>query len=115
MITAALRLEPERCWDKGAARNTPDGLPLAGRHKETYWGAHLPPVDDYLRLDKAITAWLDRLTPQQDFIAAFADSGGRVELQVFWSLKGAFDTTLPYGLICRLAEFRMGIEISPRP
>lgn len=113
-ITAALRIDPERCWDKGSACNTRYGAPLAGRNKETYWATHLPGIDNNLALSKEIAAWLDRLEPQKDFIASFADNGGRVELQIFWSLKSAVQTDLPLSLIRRLAEFGMGLELSPR-
>ena len=112
-VTAALRIDPERCWDKGSARNTYYGGALAGRNDETYWATSLGAADDYLGLDKAITALLDRLEPQRDFIASFAEAG-RVELQVFWPLNSAIHTTLPSSLLRRLAEFAIGLEISPR-
>ncbi len=112
-ITAALRMDPERCWDRGAARNIHYGRALAGRESETYWSTTLPDLDDFIGLAKAIAAQLDRLDSQKDFIRSFADTGGRVELEIFWRLNSAVHTDLPFNLINRLVEFGMGISLHP--
>ncbi len=111
-VTAALRIDPELCRDRGVARNTPYGGALAGRHPETYWITELPIFDD-MGLAKAVTEQLDRLEPQRDFTRAWADGGGRVELEIYWKVTRVFHTELPHTLLQRLAEFGMGIELHP--
>ncbi len=113
-VTAALRIDPDRCWDKGAACNTPDGRPLPGRHKDMYWRADLAINEPYRGLAAVISDWLDRMDSQRDFIREFADSGGEVWLEIYWNFaKTASDDRLPRQFIDRLAAFGIGLHLCP--
>lgn len=114
-ITAALRVEPDRCWDKGAARNTPDGRPLAGRHKEMYWRADLVVNEAWRGLAAVVNDWLDQVDRHQAFIREFVDTGGTVWLEIYWDFpKSASDDRLPPATMARLAAFGVGLHLRPK-
>lgn len=111
-ITAALRVTPDRCWDKGASCNTPDGKPLAGRHKETFWRLGLLADEVYLGLGKVVASQLDRLEIHQIFFRELAQEGGKLELWVGWDFRNsATDDKLSHRLLQRLADFRIDLEL----
>ena len=115
-ITACLKIDPDRCWDKGAACNGPDGRPLAGRHKATYWRAGWVVEEPYLGLAAIINAQLDRLSLQEDFIRSISETGGRVVLEIFWDFHASVtDDELPVELLLRLGQFGIGLEFKSLP
>jgi len=113
-VTAALRIDPDRCWNKGAARNTPDGRPLSGRHDYSYWIAQLPiAIDEFEGLGKAIEACLDRLEPQKAFVQEFTCAPGYGELSVYWDFYGTAEARLSPDLMARVSSFGLTLDLKP--
>lgn len=108
-ITTILQIDPERCWNKGAARNTPTGTPLAGRHKENYWSANLIEYSPYeQRLPNAIDKQLNLLKGKKEFFHSLVDGGGRCELYIGWhNNPGTGGDVFDYRLLARMAELRL--------
>jgi len=108
-ITTALQIDPERCWNKGSARNTPQGVPLAGRHKENYWMRTLIERSPYeLNLSKAVDKQLDLLDKKREFLRDFVGDGGRSELYIGWYTEPACGgDVFEYPLLARLADLRL--------
>ncbi len=118
-VTAALRIEPRRCWDKGTLCNRPDGSPLAGRRADNYWHAEfVVPAFDHAggvgSIGVLISACLDQLEEQKDFIADYAGDRGRGLLHIYWNFaRSTSEDVLTIELMRRLAEFRLNVELHP--
>jgi len=108
-ISTALQIDPERCWNQGASRNTPQGTPLAGRHKDSYWMATLIERAPYeLSLSKAVEKQLNLLDDKRDFLRGFVEDGGRSELYIGWhSEPGGGGDVFEYPLLARIADLRL--------
>ena len=116
-ITTALQLDPVRCWNKGTSRNTPQGTPLAGRHKENYWATTLIERSPYeLSLSKAVGRQLDLLDDKRDFLRGFGNDGERSELYIGWySEPGSGGDVFEYPLLARLADLRLNFAFEVFP
>ncbi|HVY91033.1 MAG TPA: DUF4279 domain-containing protein [Hyphomonadaceae bacterium] len=113
-VTAALGLDPVRCWNKGAARSRPDGLPLSGRHEDNYWRIEFRVEGDGdIALRDAIGAELDKLGSAKAFLNAYTTERGRILMTIYWRLKESVgDDSLPHSFLARLADFRLDLEIA---
>jgi hypothetical protein len=114
-VTAALGVDPHRCWNRDAMRNRPDGTPLAGFHKENHWTKALESrADDDIGLAKRLGGIIDDLSRQRAFFQAFADDGGRAELSVFWNIGGVWpDETFQHKMLAKMADLRLDLKLSP--
>jgi hypothetical protein len=112
-VTASLKLTPERCWDKGSLRTTPQGELLAGRHAENYWrGRWFEGYADELSLARTLSQAVDRAVAQKDFFQDYVATGGLSAVNLFWT-PHQIDVDLPFELLARLADFRLSLILTP--
>ena len=113
-FTAALRRDPDRCWNKGASRTTPDGHMLPGRHKENRWFAEICRENNFegAGLETIIATQLNAFEPQKNFFQCLLSEGGTSDLSVYWNFHGnTTDDTLSVKIMTRLVEFGLNLDL----
>lgn len=113
-MSTSLGLDPHRCWNKGAARTSPEGEPLGGYQKDNAWTRCLAggPSDE-LSLAKCLAAVMKELGPASEFLRQFRSTGGTTELEVMWSIGDAWpEEVFPHALLAQLAEVMLDLRVS---
>ena len=86
--SAELGLEALRLWKAGEPRETPQGKPLEGFWRESYWTATLDTPEPE-GLEAALARIADWLGEHASFLSNHARSGGSAELFIGFFLEGA--------------------------
>lgn len=86
--SAEFGLEPFRIWKAGEPRATPQGKPLEGFWRESYWTAQLDTPEPE-EIEAALARIADWLREHDSFLADHARSGGSAELFIGFFLEGA--------------------------
>lgn len=113
-VTAALGFKPEHSWKAGESRRTPQGEPLEGAYRESYWTARVIDADrissDTLPLEVALGQSLARLQRADQFLARINAEGGSIAL--FVGIFGAknFGFEFPPTLLLRMG--RLGVTMT---
>jgi hypothetical protein len=110
--TNVLGLTPSRIWRAGDARTTPQGDPLEGVYKDSYWTATVAEGrSQEIDLPTAIGNVVERLWPNRQFLIDFVDSGGIAEFFIGWFFdEGNFGDVFDWRLFERLAQMRINLS-----
>jgi hypothetical protein len=111
-ITSALCLNPSRSWRAGDARATPNGTPLEGKYRDSYWTTDLVEggwPDKELAL--VLNELLDQLAPNKGFFHRMRTEGGTVEFFVGWFFEGQSGDVLDCDLLARMADLKIGLSL----
>lgn len=111
-VTEALQVAPSRSLAAGEPRATPRGEPLEGVNAESFWTARLADGgSDDQSLDGALEAVVDDLAERSDFLADFAESGGRLELFIGWFFDASNSgDVLGHRLLAKAAALRLDLS-----
>jgi hypothetical protein len=115
-ITAALHLNPSRCWRAGEPRTTPKGGELEGINRETYWTARLvegewPPT----ALPVLISDLLAQLALHRSFFHRIRSEGGAVEFFVGWFFEAQSGDVFDCNLMARMADLKIDLSLDVYP
>jgi hypothetical protein len=120
-ITRTLGIEPQHTWRAGDARRGPDGQPLEGLYRESYWIGRLmeePQLSvDHVSVESVVLRTLAQLRKSFQFLAGLNADGGVVELHV--SIFARNDFRLEFlpeslALLGRLG-LSLSFEVQPHP
>jgi hypothetical protein len=118
-ITNVLALEPKRAWKAGDSRQTPNGTPLEGFYRESYWYSDLIPHGEHSSEGNLLEDYLDelakQLAPSRAFFARVCSEGGRVEF--FIGMYGArnYGFELPPSLLSAVADIGLSLTFDVYP
>jgi hypothetical protein len=113
-ISQKLGKLPDRSWDVGGPRSTPQGRMLSGKNKQTYW-TYSVLKEGKRDFFKHVTDELNNLLSKGKFVESFIQTGGNIALIV--GLPGSHnigDVISPKDLR-RIADagVSLGIEVFP--
>jgi hypothetical protein len=100
---------PDTVWTVGAARTSPSGEPLPGRHETSYWTAQLA-EGDLDGLVPALASLTETLAEQGSELDDIVQTGGRVEYLVGWFADANAAAVIPYDLAEDMG--RLGISLA---
>ena len=81
VITNELGLQPDYKWQVGQPRSAPNGTPLPGLNKDTYW-AVAERVSGHKHFFETAVGFLSKLEAAEDFLRNLLASGGRVRIAI---------------------------------
>jgi hypothetical protein len=111
-ITAALGIKPEHAFMAGAQRKTPEGTPLEGVYRESYW--HADPFNHGERLssdasaEDAIQELLGALSPHRTFFHTIRKEGARALVQINSYSRRNYAVELPPELLGEFNNLGLG-------
>ena len=116
LISSELGLKAMRAWRAGEPRRTPDGQPLVGVQRSTYWCCTLGTIDDTSGSDEeeigdVLRPWLIRLAAKGEFIRSISNSGGRGEVYVTLSSAPVLGNTFSVEILRTLVELNLELSV----
>ena len=120
-LTKSLRLKPSNAWTAGEPRRTPNGKPLKGINRESFWTARLIQkrfaTTPTRSLEAALAAELRRLNKHRALFRRIQRDGGRTELfiGIFGENGSNFGGELDAELLASLSKLglSLGLDIYP--
>lgn len=121
LITNALGIQPQHTWKSGDARRGPDGEPIEGTYRESYWMARLmeePQLSgDAVSVESIVLHTLGQLRRATEFLAALKVQGAHMELHISLYARENFHLELlseTLALLGRLG-FDISLDVQPHP
>jgi hypothetical protein len=109
--TRELGMLPMHSQTAGKPRHTPNGSPLSGLAKQSFWISDLHLPSAVVDLPDAIEAICDLLSPRRETLRRIADTGGKAELFVGFVLERTnTGFELPAALLRSLGD--LGLQLS---
>lgn len=106
-ISEGLRMKSTWQYSKGDRKTSPNGRPLSGLRKDSFWvGESIAGSDSP---DNDIQRMLSELSENSEFVEKLVGSGGRVEILVGWFLSGNASLMLSNPIV-KLAD-RLNVDI----
>ena len=107
-ITNELGLQPDYKWQVGQPRSAPDGTPLPGVNRDTYW-ALCERVAGHRFFFETAVDMLDRLEAAEDFVRGLLASGGRIRIAINLPGRTNIGDSLASSHLSRMG--RLGVEL----
>ncbi len=121
LITNALAIQPQHTWKAGDVRRGPDGEPIEGTYRESYWMARLmdePQVSgDLVSVESIVLHTLGQLRRTTEFLATLKMQGAHMELHISLYARESFRLELlseTLALLGRLG-FDISMDVQPHP
>ena len=114
-FTAALGMEPDRCWSKGSVRLRVDGTMAGGWHKKSGWMKVI--AEDHF--DNQLFGYrLSLLTQEMDksraFLSDFRRSGGITEIDATWVIGASWmEERLDHLLLAQIGGLGVDLILWP--
>lgn len=109
-LARELSLPAKRVWKAGEPRMTPTGLPLSGTYSNSHCGMEIRHAPDS-SLTEAIEDFLDYLRPRRAVVDRLSNSGGRLDLMVYWYSPGNTGEEFPPALLRALADMNIALGL----
>jgi hypothetical protein len=107
-ISRALGMRPGVSWHVGEPRVSPDGAPLPGVRRDTYWSKTLTPggvgVPRGTLAEAKVSALMKRLRGKATFLSRLRRTGGRVEIWISSYSTHNYSFVLPPALVTSISK-----------
>ena len=114
-LTAALGIEPDRCWRSGDARTTSKGRILEGFRENTYWVARVLESAPESYLADALQALVGQFSRHKGFFRKVRSEGGKVEFFVGWYIERNIGDEFDISLLAGLADLGVNLSLDIYP
>ena len=109
VITNELGMQPDYKWQVGQPRSAPNGAPLPGLNKDTYWAVS-ERISEDAHFFATATEFLTKLEAAEDFIRNMVASGGRIRIAIHLPGHTNVGDSIPPESLYRMG--RLGIELT---
>ena len=113
-ITNELGLQPHYKWQAGQPRAAPNGAPLPGVNRDTYW-AHAVRIAGHRYFFKTVVELLEKLEAAEEYVHGLIASGGRVSLIVHLPGHTNIGDMIAPADLLRLGRLGVGLGVEVFP
>ena len=118
-ITAMLGIHPQATWTKGDPRAGPQGEPLQGAHRESYWSGLLMPIpqlsSEYASVEAELLKILGQLRKSHAFLLELHTDGAVCELYVSLFARQEFRLDLSPPTLALLGRLGLAVALEVHP
>jgi Domain of unknown function (DUF4279) len=118
-ITAELGIEPLAAWRKGEPRAGPEGEPLQGAYRDSYWTGRMMPNPQlssaYSSVEAELLKILAHLRKSQEFLLALRADRAITELHVSLFARQEFRLDLSPSTLEPLGRLGLAIALEVHP